>query len=465
MATPATTSLEARAKAHLFQPFTSIVDQQTNGPHVIDRAEGIRIYDSAGHEYIDAMAGLWCVNVGYGRQELVDAMAEQAARLSYYHSFMGLSNAPSIELAERLAALAPGNLNKVFFGNSGSDANDTQVKLVWLYNNMRGKPKKKKFIGRIGSYHGVTVASGSLSGLANIHSRFDLPYGDRFVHVGRPHHYWDAQPGETERAFSARLAMELEETIHREGPETIAAFIAEPVMGAGGVILPPEGYFEAIVPILRAHDILFIADEVITGFGRLGRWFGSVVYDIQPDLMTVAKGLTSGYVPMSAVLVSEPIWEVLRDTTPQVGQFNHGFTYSAHPLAAATALANLEVIERDGLVANAATVGEHLQRKLRAAVAHHPLVGEVRGRGCIAGVELVADKANRTPFDLKAGVAKRLYARLLEQGLICRPILNMLAFSPPLIVTESDIDDMVAKFTAGLAVLTDDLRRDSTWTG
>jgi L-2,4-diaminobutyrate transaminase len=294
--------LDRRSSLH---PFTSIAEQQAVGPHIIVSGSGIRIKDAEGREYIDAMAGLWCVNVGYGRQELIEAMRQQAERLPYYHSFMGLANEPAIRLADRLAERTPGTLRKVFFGNSGSDANDTQVKLVWYYNNLLGRPQKKKILARWGGYHGVTVASASLTGLPPLHKAFDLPI-DRFGHVGRPHYYWDARPGESESEFSKRLAEELDQRIQQEGPDTVAAFIAEPLQAAGSVIAPPQGYFESIVPVLKKHDVLLIADEVVCGFGRLGRWFGSEYYGLQPDLMTVAKGLTSAYLPMSAVIVSDP---------------------------------------------------------------------------------------------------------------------------------------------------------------
>lgn len=446
------------ADRHLLHPFTALQDHDANGPHIIERAKGIYIYDVQGNRYLDAMAGLWCANIGYGRAEIGEAMAAQVSALSYYHSFMSLANEPSIELAERLAAMAPGALNHVFFCNSGSEANDTHVKIVWYYNNLLGRPRKKKFIARRGAYHGVTVASASLSGLPNLQKGFDVPL-ERFLHVSRPHPYWEMPAGMTELEYSRHLAQELNDTILKEGPDTIAAFIAEPVMGAGGVIPPPEGYFQAIVPVLKQHDILLIADEVICGFGRLGRMFGSNVYGLEPDLMTLAKGLTSGYIPMSACLVSDAIYEVLKNGTAEMGPFAHGYTYTAHPVSAAVALKNLDILERERLVENAATVGAYLQARLRRAVADHPLVGDVRGLGMIAGVELVADKTSKVPFDLSAGVARKLYKHALKHGLICRPILNTLAFSPPLIVTQADADQIVDRFSAALEDLHQELKR------
>lgn len=333
--------LDKRSHLH---PFTSVAGLAADGPLVMTEGKGTRLTDTSGKQYLDAFAGLWCVNVGYGREEIAEAVAEQIKRLAYYHSFLGMANEPSIRLADRLAKMTPAPLSRAFFGLTGSDGNDTQIKIIWYYNNQRGKPNKKKLIARRLGYHGVTVASGSLSGLANLHGGFDLPV-ERFLHVTTPHHYRFATAGMTEREFSQFLARELEDLIVREGPETVAAFFAEPVMGAGGVYVPPEGYFEAIVPVLRKYDVLLVADEVICGFGRLGTLFGSDRYGLHPDLMTVAKGLTSGYVPMSACLVSEAIWRVLHDASGQMGPFGHGFTYSAHPVAAAAAMANLDILE------------------------------------------------------------------------------------------------------------------------
>ena len=449
-AVPASVGLDQR---HVLHPFTSIAEQQAHGANIVNSAEGIMVRGVDGREYIDAMAGLWCMNIGYGRPEMAEALAEQARKLCYYHSFINWGNEPVAELAARIAAMTPGDLNRVFFANSGSEANDTQVKLLWQYNNLLGRPKKKKFIARNGAYHGVTVASASLSGLPNLHGNFDVPR-EGFLHVGKPHYYREAPADMSEAEFVQHLAKELEETIDREGADTIAAFFAEPIMGAGGVIVPPEGYFDAIVPILRANDILFVADEVVCGFGRLGKNFGSTYYGMEPDLMTVAKGLTSGYVPMSGVIVSDRIWEVFAEKSPEVGPFGHGYTYSHHPLAAAAGLANLAIIEKEGLIANAGATGAHFQKALRDAVEDHPLVGEVRGTALIAGVELVQDKASKKSFANGPAVAMRLHKLLLEEGLISRPIVNTMAFSPPLIVTPSDTDEIVARFTRGLERLT-----------
>ncbi len=451
-------------KRHFLHPFTAVAEHLEGVPLCIDHAEGIHIYDEAGRPYIDAMAGLWCVNAGYGREEIARAVYEQTRKLSYYHTFMSTTNEPAVRLSKRLADLAPGDLNRVFFCNSGSEANDTHIKTVWYYNNLLGRPGKKKFIARRGAYHGVTVGAASLSGLPHLHNRFDVPRGG-FLHVTRPSYYWEAAAGETEDAFVARLAQELEDCILREGPETVAAFIAEPVMGAAGVIVPPHGYFDAIVPVLRKYDVLFIADEVICGFGRLGRMFGSEHYHMQPDLMTVAKGLTSGYVPMAACLLSDRVFEVLRAHSAEAGPFGHGFTYTAHPVSAAAALANLDIIGQEGLVSNAAEVGAHFHARLEERVGAHPLVGEHRGFGLIGAIELVADRERKTAFPLELGVAKRMYRILLEHGLVCRPIMNALTFSPPLILSTTDADTIVDRFADSLGKLADELVREGIWKG
>lgn len=440
------------ADKHLLHPYTSIEEHESRGPHIMERANGVHVYDTEGKKYLDAMAGLWCTNIGYGREEIAETMAAQVRKLSYFHSFMSSGNEPSIELAAKLAEMAPGSLNHAFFCNSGSEANDTHIKIVRYYNNLRGKPEKKTIISRDGAYHGVTMGAASLSGLPNMHNGFDLPLPG-FIYVGRPHVYWDMPEGIGELEFSAQLAKELEDRIVAEGPDTIAAFIAEPVMGAGGVIPPPEGYFDAIIPVLRKYDVLFIADEVICGFGRLGKAFGSELYDMQPDLMTLAKGLTSGYVPMSACLISDEIYEVLKEGSSEMGPFAHGYTYTAHPLSAAVALKNLEIMEREDLFGNAAVVGDYLQSRLREEFADHPFIGDVRGVGLVAGVELILDKSAKTPFDLSDGIAKKLHYYMLERGLISRPVMNTLALAPPLIITKGDVDTIVETFQSALDYL------------
>ena len=456
------TTLEDLDRKSLFHPFTSIREHLAEGPLVITEASGVRVRDRSGRDYIDAMAGLWCVNVGYGRRELVEAMAAQASRLPYYHSFASMSNEPVIRLAARLIEMAPGKMSKVFFANSGSEANDTQIKLVRYYNNLRGRPEKKKILSRRGAYHGVTLGATSLSGLPPMHAIFDLPLPG-FLHLERPSHFWHAPPGATEEEFSAVLAAELEALIEREGASTIAAMFVEPVMGAGGVIVPPRGYFERIVPILRAHDILLVADEVICGFGRLGTLFGSNYYGLEPDLVTVAKGLTSGYLPMSAVLVGERVWEALAEGSAKQGPFAHGYTYSGHPVPAAVAHANLDILERERLVARAADTGDYLQRRLREAFAGHPLVGEVRGVGMIAGIELVASKSEKRPFPPAAEAGRRLSRHLLAGGLISRALRDTLAFSPPLVLEKADVDRIVEIFARGLEAVSRELTASGAW--
>jgi L-2,4-diaminobutyrate transaminase len=382
---------------HVFHPYTSIAEQQTSGPRILAQGKGVWLRDAEGRELLDAMAGLWCVSAGYGRDEIAQAMAEQARRLAYAHGFLAQANEPAIQLAARLAALTPEGLDRAFFCNSGSEANDTIVKLVWYHWNLRGRPQKKKIIARHGAYHGVTLGATSLSGLPYMHTLFDAPL-PRFLHTARPHFYRDAQPGEDEAAFAVRLAAELDAQIVAEGPDTVAAFIGEPLMAAGGVIPPPDGYWEAVQQVLARHDVLLIADEVVCGFGRLGTNFGSQRFGLRPDFMTLAKGITSAYFPVSAAVVSERVWDVLASASPEHGPVAHGHTTSLHPVGAAAALANLDILEREGLLQRAGQVGPAFQASLRKAVGDHPLVGDVRGEALIAGVELMADPEARRPF-------------------------------------------------------------------
>ncbi len=440
-------SAQARDVAYLLHPATNARKHERTGPVVMARGSGIHVYDDAGTEYIEAMAGLWSVAVGFGEPRLVEAAARQMSRLPYYHSFTGRSSEPTIDLAERLVKLSPPGLDRVFFTNSGSEANDTVIKLVWFYNNAIGRPAKKKFIGRIGGYHGITVASGSLTGLPANHRGFDLPL-PQMMHVGSPHHYRYAEPGETEEAFADRLAAELEAKILEEGPETVAAFIGEPLMGAGGVVPPPRTYWEKIQAVCRRHDVLVVADEVITGFGRLGTMFACDHYGIRPDVLVVSKQITSSYMPLAAVLFSDALYQGVADGSAELGTFGHGFTGSGHPVATAVAMENLDIIEERGLVAQAARVGAHLQARL-APFASHPLVGEVRGVGLIAAVELVADKATKAKFE-PGLVGPWVYARAHDHGLVIRAVGDSICFCPPLIVTEEQIDEIVSRFATVL---------------
>jgi L-2,4-diaminobutyrate transaminase len=410
------------------------------------------------------MAGLWCVNVGYGRLEIADAIHHQAVTLPYFHAFSSWATDTPILLAEKIIEMAPVPMSKVFFGQSGSDANDTQVKLVWYYNNARGKSEKKKIIARNRGYHGVTVVSGSLTGMPSLHSGFDLPLP--FVrHTTAPYRLWEAAPGMSDAAFTAKLAKDLEDLILAEGPDTVGAVIMEPVMGAGGVIAPPEGYYAAIRAVLDKYDVLLIADEVISGFGRLGTMFGTTAMAMQPDLITVAKGITSAYVPLSGCIVSEKVWRTIVDGQPKLGAFGHGYTYSAHPLAAAAALANLKIIEDDGLVAQAANRGARLHEKLQEAFAGHPLVGEIRGRGLVGAVEFVAKKEPATRFDPTLKIAARIVKAALAEGLITRalPHADTISFSPPFVISEEEVGLMVSRARKAVDAVTDELVREKIW--
>jgi len=429
-------------------PYTNAIVHQRTGPVVIDRGEGIYVYDDQGREYLEAMAGLWSVAVGFGEQRLVDAATRQMQKLPYYHTFTHKSHTPAIELAERLIGYTDGRMAKAFFTNSGSEANDTVIKLVWYYNNALDRPEKKKIIARQRGYHGVTVASASLTGLAGNHNGFDLPL-PRMLHTDCPHHYRNAQPGESEEDYATRLAAELEALVKREGPDTIAAFIGEPVMGAGGVIVPPRTYWQKIQAVCRKYDILVVADEVITGFGRLGKRFGSDVLGIEPDIMVLSKQITSSYQPLGAVLLNAKVADAVTSHSGRLGTFGHGYTASGHPVATAVALENLNIIDERGLIEHAAEVGELMQQELRA-LAGHPLVGEVRGLGLIAGVELVADKASRRPFDPLGKAGAHAYERAHAHGLIVRGIQDTVAFCPPLIIQAAQVRDMVQRFVATL---------------
>lgn len=453
-------SLEELDKASLFHPATSIADLLRDGPMIHDQANGVRVSGPGGESRIDMGAGLWCVNVGFGRTELAEAGAAAMRKLSYQHLFGGASCPDTIRLADRLLTLfreqanAP-HMARVFFGTSGSDANDTAFKLVRYYNNLRGLPLKKKIISRIGAYHGVTLASGSLTGIASYHKAFDLPL-EGVLHTSCPHYYSYCEPGESESEFTDRLVADLETLIAREGADTIAAFIAEPVMGTGGVFLPPEGYFAKVQEVLDRHDILLIADEVITGFGRTGTWFASGLYGLRPDIVSLAKGLTSAYFPMSASIISERIWSTLEATSGEMGPFMHGFTYSGHPVGSAIALANLDLFEAEGLVENSARLGPYLVEKLRAAVGDHPYVGDVRGVGLMAAVEFVADKETRRLFPAGSAPHRIVAKHATAAGVLTRalPFAPVNSFSPPLTITAADIDEAVGRYAKGLAAAT-----------
>ena len=441
-------SAAARDIAYHLHPYTDLVKHEAEGPLIITGGKGIHVIDESGKSYIEGLAGLWCASLGFGEERLVQAAAAQMRKLPYYHSFAHKTPSVVIDLAERLIKMAPVPMSHAFFANSGSEANDTVVKMVWYYNNALGRPGKKKIISRLKGYHGVTVASASLTGLPNNHRDFDLPIAN-ILHTDCPHHYRFGQPGESEEDFASRLAASLEKLIRDQGSDTIAAFIAEPVQGAGGVIVPPRTYFEKIQPILKKYDILFIADEVICGFGRTGNMFGTETFRLQPDIITVAKALSAAYLPISAVLINQKLYEAIRDNSGRIGTFGHGYTYSGHPVSAAVALETLNIYEERDIVAHVRRVAPDLQRGLRQ-FAGHPLVGEVRGVGLVAAVELVRDKATRASFDPKLGVGPYLVRRAQEHGLLVRPLVDSIAFCPPLIITEEQISDLTTRFGRAL---------------
>jgi 4-aminobutyrate--pyruvate transaminase len=445
---PRGNSTASRDIAFHLHPYTHLRKHESEGPLVITEGKGIHVYDENGKEYIEGLAGLWCTSLGFGEERLVEAATRQLRRLPYYHIFNQKSHDGAAELAERIIGLMPVPMSKVFFNNSGSEANDTAVKMVWYYNNARGRHRKKKIIARMKGYHGVTVAAASLTGLVNNHRDFDLPIA-QIRHADCPHHYRFAKPGESEEDFATRLAESLETQILREDPETVAAFIAEPVMGAGGVILPPRTYFEKIQQVLRKYDVLLIADEVICGFGRTGAMFGSETYGLKPDIMTMAKALSSAYLPISATVVSEELYQAFVGQSEKIGVFAHGFTYSGHPVCCAVALETLKIYEERDIVGHVRAVAPRLQEGLRR-FAGHRLVGEVRGVGLLAGVELVKDKASKASFDAKVGAGAMLAARAQEHGLIVRAMADTVALCPPLIITAEEIDEMLRRFGKAL---------------
>jgi 4-aminobutyrate---pyruvate transaminase len=453
------TNAQVRDIETLVHPYTNLAAHRETGPLVLERGEGVRVFDTSGRDYIEGMAGLWCTSLGYSNRELADTAAEQMAKLPFAHLFSGRSHDPAIELAEKLKEIAPMPVSKIYYGSSGSDANDTQVKLVWYYNNAIGRPKKKKIIARLKGYHGVTVASASLTGLPYNHIDFDLPITG-IMHTSCPHHYRYCEPGESEEAFSARMAAELEEMILREGPDTVAAFIAEPVMGAGGAITPPKGYFQAISAVCARYDVLMIADEVITGFGRTGDWFASGVYGWKPDTLSAAKALTSAYFPLSAIFIPEHINEALVDQSKKIGTFGHGNTYSGHPVGCAVALKTLEIYKRDRIIEHVRKVSARFLARLEA-LADHPLIGEARGVGLVGGIEFVRDKATKAQFEVKKAVAAKSCTFAQGEGLIVRPLSgDRVAFCPPLIITEAEIDELFDRYGRALAKTLDWVRAE-----
>lgn len=438
----------ARDIAWHLHPFTSMRRLESEGPLVITRGRGIHVTDDNGREYIDAMGGLWCVSLGFSEKRLADAAYRQMLELPYASTFGQRSHPAAIALAEKLIALMPVPMSKVFFNNSGSEANDTAVKLVWYYNNAIGRPRKKKIIARMKGYHGSTIAAASLAGLPYMHMDFDLPIAG-IRHTDCPAYYRGGKPGESEEDFSTRMAETLDALIEREGPETVAAFIAEPVQGSGGVVVPPRGYFAKVQEVLRKHDVLFIADEVICGFGRTGNMFGCETFAIAPDIMTVAKSLSSAYLPISATIINEKLYQGLASNSEKLGSFTHGFTYSGHPVCSAVALETLKIYDERDIIGHVRTVAPGFQAGLRRFL-DHPLVGDVRGVGLMAGLELVRDKATKQGFDAKAGVGTFFEQCAHEQGLLMRGRGELLVLSPPLIITQAEIDELLVRLGRAL---------------
>jgi 4-aminobutyrate--pyruvate transaminase len=455
-------SAAARDIANTLHPYTDLKAHQEVGPLVITRGEGVRVWDESGKSYIEGLAGLWCASLGFSNERLVQAAAAQMRKLPFYHSFAAKSHDPMIDLSEMLIQRAPVPMSKVFLANSGSEANDTAIKMVWYFNNAVGRPQKKKLIGRTKGYHGITLASASLTGLPANHRSFDVPLPG-FLHTMAPHHYHGAHPGESEEDFATRCADELEKLILAENPDTIAAMWAEPILGAGGVIVPPATYYQKIQAVLRKYDILFVADEVICGFWRTGNYWGSQTFGIEPDILVCAKALSAAFLPISAVMVNERVFQALSDESHAIGTFGHGFTYSGHPVPAAVAVETLKIYDEMKIGEHVREVGPHLQSELRRRFAEHELVGEVRGVGLIGAVELVADRATHRNFDATQKIGPRL-AKLCEaNGVIGRALAgDALAFSPPLIITKEEITEMLDGVGRAVDELAVQLRREQT---
>jgi 4-aminobutyrate--pyruvate transaminase len=449
--TLAPNSLQARDIAYTVHPYTNLRQHEEQGPLVITGGKGVYVTDDDGKDYIEGLAGLWCTSLGFSEQRLVEAARRQMERMPYTHIFAGRSSEPVIELAEKLIGLAPAPIKKAFFVNSGSEAIDSALKLIWYYQNARGLPQKKKIIARQRAYHGITLAGGHLTAsLAYTSSGFDLPMMDRFRHVTAPSYYRYGQEGESEAQFVDRLAHELEQLILAEGPETVAAFFAEPVQGAGGVIVPPKGYFEKVQAILRKYDVLFVADEVICGFGRTGNWWGCDTFGIRPDLVTCAKQLSSAYLPIAGLLMSDAFYQVLADQSAALGTLGTGYTYGGHPVAAAVALETLKIYESDRTIEHVREVAPRFLERLNRLNAH-PLVGEARGVGLIGAVEIVKNKATKEQFDQQLKANAQVVGKCLAHGLILRPLPgDTIGICPPLIISEQEIDLLFDRLEAGL---------------
>ena len=446
---PPLTNLQTRDIEAVLHPYTPLHKLKTNGPLVIERGEGVFVYDTQGKDYIEGMSGLWCAGLGFGDEEMVEAATQQLRTLPYYHLFGAKGMEPAIELAEKLKEIAPVPISKVFFTSSGSEANDTQVKLAWYMNNALGRPNKKKIISRQKAYHGVTIMAASLTGLPYNHIGWDLPV-DRVIHTDCPHFYRFGEAGETEEQFVARLVKSLRDLIEREGPDTIAAMIAEPIMGAGGVIVPPATYFAEIQKVLDEHDIMLISDEVINGFGRTGNWWGAQTVCMTPKTISAAKQLTAAYAPLGAVLVPQDVYDAYVSHSEKIGTFGHGFTYGGHPLGCALGVKAIEIYQRRDILGHVRNMTPTFEARLKK-IADHPLVGEVRSAGLVGGVEMVADKATKRSFDPKKGVGAQIAKFCENRRVILRAIGDTIAFCPPMIITEAELNEMFDRFELALA--------------
>ena len=443
-------SAGARAVENILHGYSNLVALEKTPPVVVTGGRGVRIIDEDGREYIEGAAGMWCASFGFNEPELVDAAIKQFKKLPYYHSLIDKTTEPMGELAERLKGIAPVPMSKVFFANSGSEANDTAIKMVYYYNNARGRPEKKKIIARQFGFHGATLAAASVTGIPSMHAGFDLPLPN-FKHTEFPHYYRFGRDGESEEQFATRMAESLEAMILEEGPDTVAAFFAEPVMGGGGCVPPPKTYFEKMQAVLKKYDVFMVADEVITGFGRTANMFGSDTFNIKPDIMTMAKGLSGAYQPISAIMVTDDIYSVLRDESNKIGFFGHAFTTTGHPVAVAVANRAQQLMQERDILGHVRRVSPALQNGLRAFL-DHPLVGNVRGVGLMAALELVADKEAKRSFDPAFKIKNFLRQSAQQHGLIIRSALSgdSVAFSPPLIITEDEIGEMMQRFAAAL---------------
>jgi 4-aminobutyrate--pyruvate transaminase len=451
-APPAAAGVRVRS---LLEPHTDLVSGLFDEPQTITSGHGVYVTDQSGREYLEGVAGLWCTTLGFSEKRLVDAAVRQFRRLPFYGSFNHRTNDVAVELADKLVGIAPVPMAQAFFANSGSEANDTALKLAWYFNNALGRPKKKKIVAHDRAYHGSTTAAASLTGLGHVHRGFDLPL-PWVRHVCSPYYYRESRASEDPRGFALRLADELDATIQAEGADSVAAFIAEPILGAGGVIVPPAEYYPAVQEVLRRHDVLLIADEVITAFGRTGNMFGSTSFGLEPDIITAAKGLSSGYLPISAVLANKRVSDALIQGGSMFGPFSHGFTYSGHPVSAAVALEAIRIYEERDIVGHVRAMTKPLATGL-ARLEGHPLIGDIRQHGLVAGVELVADPATGRAFDPAARIGRRFVECAQRNGLVVRALGDTIALAPPLVITEAEIGELLRRFELALSQLTHEL--------